>query len=685
MREAPENSQPLIRANTENIHKYIRKYLSLDQQTQRIAEKFKYNLILSNLLDESLVPSKNEQAYSNLVQLEKDGKHWLPQAYAKEFGFDRSTLWVTEKRYRWEYVRHITSPLLLVNTISLVIFLLKQNCKISSELTHSSRLHMFRVLLVVSTQIMKTKRIIATIEAASSLRHLDQFMLANCKTNKVIIGATITLKEYDMFSYLNKELPNSKDQTEGFKKHLDTILSCLLLNVKHSIRELLPFANSEFLEKYCLINNLSMGSLFDTEPDTDPIPSFESLMAKLSIFNNHRRFLICQLLTVHDPTSHNFNTSKLCDHFKIDASKTKSYYSLSEKLQVLHRMFSDHNAMLEQLQRLHDKYQLLHYSAKSTDFMNDNILSTKVMGSELPLDGLIPLDSELDLNNLIDKLQNLTTSLKYFKKYSQSIASVRDADEYDEKLSIFALFSSELKAAQDLFKACMNNYTNDTRQPSPNPSSQSTSQRNSHNELFNPKSFHTSKKTTDEKAHKRMSSGLQLGLLTVVDKKGTRTSKRNSVVFEKATKCRMPVELPKTSSISASADDSFNIAALETISRKIGARNANRLSLYSTNSNVSDISDIMAFTQATSFNEEDAESELMYNAPMLSKEDLKQKLEANLDSLYGMNTPELRHMAMVSETTEETFDGELQDPKSKNPDFLGSLELKLTARTVDSC
>lgn len=62
----------------EKISLYIRKYLSLNGCVKEFWEKFKYDLIVSNLLDESMILSKNEQAIKDMTNREGDLMHIDP-------------------------------------------------------------------------------------------------------------------------------------------------------------------------------------------------------------------------------------------------------------------------------------------------------------------------------------------------------------------------------------------------------------------------------------------------------------------------------------------------------------------------------------------------------------------------------------------------------------------------------
>lgn len=711
--------KPSILPNTENFHKYIRKYLSLEKNTQ-IVEKFKYNLVLSNLLDDTLVLSKNEQALNNLVQIRNSEDRPLHAALTKQFNFDGSVLRIVDKLYRLEYPRVFQRSGPLIRTLCLIIFLLKQNLKLSSNLSYSSRVQLFKVLLVVSTRIVKFARATSIIEASKSVKSLDDFMIANCRVNKVLITSILTLKEHEMFSFLNK--PASTAPTENTLKspysaqlgsHLMTLLDCLIINVKHSICELLPLSNSEMLEKYCQINNVPLGQLLDYPETATDSPLLEMLTLKMNYFNNYRRFFICQLLTIHENSSVNFFLLKLCDSFNIELDEPK-FVTLSAKLNKLEKVFGDHTATLEQIRSLNERFRSLNKSNKSADFANDNVLSSAdpIGVHDRHADELFAPDADLNLNNLINKLQNLTASLKYFKKYSQSIANINDAEEYDEKISIFSLFSTELKSSSELFNICVNDYQNDFNlrfvEPTSNASSRTNSQHNSYNsDQFSLKSFHTSStkakrdsknsvikekslnssRTSTERRSKRQSTGLQLGLLTVVEEPGSRGADQKTGTFRKSSSDDNNADVGSPTNF-----DTFNQAALDALTKKL--RNSrNRFSINSVNSNVSGLSDLIASTQITT-DEDEGDNPKTRNTNEggtrgMSKDELRLKLEESFSRIYSLENEniELKLMTFSNEIageshTEDTMDGEVTLGAAKDAAFLGELEKSLILKTM---
>lgn len=651
--------KPSLPSNTENFHKYIRFYLSLHEKTTQLVEKFKYNLVISNLLDDSLVLLKNEQALSNLVQMRSSVDEPIHARLIKQFNYDGSELLVTKKAYRLVLPRaYQTSPIVL-HSIWLIVFLLKQNLNVRSNLLYTTRVKLFKILLIATTKAMKYRRGTAMIMAAKSLRTLDDFMISNCKINKALIATMITIKEYEMFVFLNQsdtERTNSA-YSRNLKSHLNNVLSYIIINVRHSVSSLLPFSNGEFLEKYCQINNVQLGPIMSEVDIADEEDvSLDLLTSKLNHFNNMRRFFICQLLTIHDERLTNFFILKLFDSFNLNPENSKPSTKFS-RLFALQHVLAEHTASLDLVLALNDKFKTLYSPSQTTDFVNDDVLTNVSYGMERR--GMAPAsEHEFNLSNLIDKLQNLSTSLKYFKKYSQSITTIEDADEYDEKLTIFKQFGGELKSSFEIYKACLSEYESELSQKFQSPSSASSPQCNSQhnsynsNDQFSLKSFRTSSTATkkiasgngadgsteirnptprlSDRKSRRVSTGLQLGLLTVLEepRSGKSAPKRDAFAEDQV--------LP-------SNHDSFNQSALDALTKKIGIRNPkNRFSINSLSSNVSGISDLIASTHIT--NDEDDNDRSKGNISSagltqgMSKEDLKKKLEESFSRIYNLES-----------------------------------------------
>lgn len=706
---------PGVQATTENISKFIRKYLCFKTNSLQFIEKFKYNLIISNLLDDTLVQSKNEQALNNLLQimLTEDGLRAHPPRLKKPSFYpgvsDDSYLQVTEKKFHL-HIPRFEGPECLLNLLFLNIFLLKQSMKISSPLCRSAKVEIFKRLLLYSTKYVKSIRVNYLVESFKCLRYLNEFMISNCQMNKVVISSFITLRECDLFHSISKQ--PQRVSPDAARSHLNMLLDGMVVNIKASIRDCLIHTNGNLLEKYCEINNIPLGLVSESvevglddkpeEHDTSTPLSTKALTEKLNVFNNLRRFFVCQLLTIHDGHSFNYLLLKLGHSFNINFASSRDYNSISLKLRSLNSIFDSHIAMLNQFLSLNEKFHSLHNPQLLIDYTNDNILSQpeenfpNSSSQTLQID-LFPSKRDINLHNLIDKLQNLTTNLKYYKTYfGQNFGAemaqpvndsgltyplLADQGDYEEKLAIFALFSSELKSSMDLYLSCLTDYKADGNRIrfSEGSSRSSTSKLNSCTDQFGLKSFHTipsahKKKslTEDELAkiadkRKRFSSGL-LGLLTVLEdaKDGEEGADTDKDAF---------------------LHQSYNLTALEALTKRMNLRGSHRFSMNSVNSNLSGLTDLIASTQFTTDDEELGKGEKTTSPPM-NQEELRKKLEESLNKIYSLEAEndQLSKLAAIGpdetdphdEPRDENGHG-ITSVAAKDGAFLGTLEKTFSA------
>lgn len=485
-------------------------------------EQFKYALVVSNLLDDTLVLSKNEQALKTLLERQKPARY--------------------NRHYKIR-VPAFCSHKFVLYTVNCVIFLLKQ--RLRTTVRPRCQVHMFKCILAMAGKMMKYRRMVATAAYLRALGCVERFMVANCRVNRALIGSVISLKEYEMFSYLSKT--NSRYVPE-LTRQINTTLSCLLVNIKHLIGSVLPLCNGPMLEQYCAIHGVHLAELFEQESEELLL---EALTAKLSQFNSLRRFFVCQLLTVHDLAACNFFLLKLHDLYSTEPQQ--AYVGSVLRFALLSALLESHTRTLDEIHTLLEKFRHLHN--QHSDYANDDVLVTQ----KFDRDTAVPREAELNLSNLIDKLHGLATSLRYFKKYSASILLLQDAEEYNEKMTIFRLFGAELKEAASLYSACAHDYHSEYTERADNVSL------GSHLGEFSLKLFRTSPKNNavpERKDRSKRLLGLQLGLLTVLEEPEGRDPP--------------PYEL-------------YNQAALDALTRKHPRFSINSLSL-----NVSGITDLIA-------------------------------------------------------------------------------------------
>ncbi|CAI5755671.1 unnamed protein product [Candida verbasci] len=257
-------------------------------------------------------------------------------------------------------------------------------------------------------------------------------------------------------------------------------------------------------------------------------------------------------------------------------------------------------------------------------------------------------------------MDNLTTNLKFFKKYNQSTKD--NSEEKIEKIEIFNKFMEEVDNIKAIHKLTLNDLSYElSNQPQSPVSSYSNSSASPIQQQgqFTMKSFHNSsikkrfslppnnnnntpKKNGSSSKYKRLSTGLQLGLLTV---------------FEEETPKSQPKRISTSNSAPPSYDDNYlnilppsqyetyNLATLDQLTK---CKN-NRYSLNSVQSNISGLTDL------TSFEDES-------NTNRYTKDELRMKLEEKFNLKYN-EKPNINKVESL-ESQEDQIDQE--DTKFEN-------------------
>ncbi|ODV80057.1 uncharacterized protein CANTADRAFT_5730 [Suhomyces tanzawaensis NRRL Y-17324] len=731
------NANPIL-ATTENFAKFIKKYLSLQNVNGEFWEKFKYNLVVSNVLDDSMILSKNEQSLNELMRKQADSDHPRKSfenhpTFIDGLNSDGSRLTVLNVNYNLSYPFTYNNFNYIIPIINLVIFLLKQRHHHvnHNQITTPSQVKLFKILLIVSSKLFKYKRFNHYIKTSQNLLALNNFLLLNYKLNKKIITNLLAYKEMEVFNFLD-QTPAKKAEQTGYKKELKKMLlhslDFLNFNLRSSITQLLPYLNGELFEQYCMINNINIDILCqdfedsnndeDLEKVNNPL---EAIIFSIKKFNQLRKLLICQLLTFNEvPIKKNFFIYKLMDQFHMDSLGSNSLsesisISSIQKLNILARVFNEHNQVLDNFNCSFERFDQLHSnnplkeSKPTVSLEHQDILAIKDIKQSLKID-----NDQMAHNGvvtMINKLSNLTTNLKFFNKYNQSTKDIKNVDELNEKIMIFHQFSDELSTIKQLYQLNLadlqNELMNQNGNLSPSSSRSSsglTSPRTSmlghqglksfHNStikkryslpvttslklpnspispvtpMMDPTPSHGSEKspaslTSDSsgKKYKRLSTGLQLGLLTVFEdtaKESNASSKRisggtkprisNTTFLQNKDELGVAYDDNYINILPPTSYETYNKSALDQLSngnhsKKHSLRNSNRFSMNSMNSNVSGISDLISSTQITSYIEDEENNDELIKGNFsrnghqhISKEELRLKLEESFSRIYSL-------------------------------------------------
>lgn len=149
------------------------------------------------------------------------------------------------------------------------------------------------------------------------------------------------------------------------------------------------------------------------------------------------------------------------DQFNIDDSNSSSSFSEnffnnsvpifdSLRLKIIHDLLIDHNLTLSNINGLFEKFEFVNQKTSTIDTTSNNT-TTKDLVNDLNNSFL----SKLHLDELINKLSNLTINLKYFQKYNNSIKNFHNIDEHQDKLLIFNQFKQDLNNIKSLYKSSL--------------------------------------------------------------------------------------------------------------------------------------------------------------------------------------------------------------------------------------
>ena len=479
-----------ISFNTENFSKFIKRYLSLENKLNEFWEKFKYNLILSNLLEDSMVLSKNE---TNLNNLEQNNNNTSPDKGLQRFNVnsfiysindDGTILKILNRQYELNYNYNYNNMKIIISVILMIIYLLKQQQLMSYQHQHQHhhnyglsikiQFKLFKIIIYISMKLIKVKKFKLIIESNQILLNLQKFLILNYKINKKLIIQLINLKG-DQLNLISNSSGGGDGFEQQLKQYLFNILLLLNLNLQNSIIKLLPFMNGELLEQYCLMNNIkidilnqdneiisTVGRGYTLGPSSNSNSScLDNVKFHFKKFDNLRKLFICQLLIINQPSKPNFFLFKLMDQFNIDDSNSSSSFSEnffnnsvpifdSLRLKIIHDLLIDHNLTLSNINGLFEKFEFVNQKTSTIDTTSNNT-TTKDLVNDLNNSFL----SKLHLDELINKLSNLTINLKYFQKYNNSIKNFHNIDEHQDKLLIFNQFKQDLNNIKSLYKSSL--------------------------------------------------------------------------------------------------------------------------------------------------------------------------------------------------------------------------------------
>ncbi|CAN3373045.1 hypothetical protein DIURU_005331 [Diutina rugosa] len=676
---------PLVKQNNHNYSLFIRHYLSLHHKCPQFWEQFRYSLIVSNLLDDAMILSKNDQALASLPRPPQPVAHPVTLPLIPVSAVADTPQVVCKPSYAITVPQQYRSGRILT-VISLILVMLKQPL-FGKPLTRK-HLSLVHVLLLQAVKIIKYRRIAMAVASTQTLSIVTQFLSANYRINKQIISHLLALKHDEQFGFLGEE--SSESSRSRLHHHLVGAINFLAFNLVTSIAKVMPMVSADVFEQYCTINSINLAVLapswaewkIQVPQKTGPVDEVVFLINK---FNQLRKVLVCQLLSIEAASSSNFFVYKLMDHLEIDDHHdSPQWLPFQAKLTQLRSILTQFNTTTDTFGQMFS--DLDHLYPRTPGREHEDVLT---------LSNAVERKQPSQLDSLVDKLQGLSTNVQYFVKYHQSTANVTSIDEIQEKLEIFRQFADDIGAVQEMHRLFLNELERDSFGEQTSTSSVVSSPKpNKSDRPFSLKSFHTSasKKrnsipsstqsapdvdTTSRKS-KRMSNGLSLGLLTVVEEQHDKTHGRSYSESLKSPAGSAPYD--ESYNLPPPSYDGYNHNLLEQFANSAtpplrGSKRFNRYSMNSVSSNISGLTDMITATQLTNYDDIENDDH------RFSREELKQKLEESFDRIYNL---ESENRALKS-TGDPVYPPEAPSARPEampkpNPAFLAALDKNMASR-----
>lgn len=680
--------------NTANFSKFIKKYLSLEKRVGDFWEKFRYNLIVSNLLEDSMILSKQDQSLANLKQTLEQQKQIERRAGSSSFiqflNFDGTELKITQKQYQLIYNLRYNNINLVVYVINLIIYLLKQlhHRRHSPPEVKQRQLKLFKVILIISMKLIKYRKFRIIIDTNKLLNSLNEFLMNNYVINKKLISNLINLKELEIYNFLpqNNHLGDANQSyKDKLNNHLLNSLSFLNLNIHTGIIKLLPYLNGGLLEQYCQLNNVNFESISQEYTGNDPI---QRIVFHINKFNQSRKLFICQLLTLNETQIPTFFNYKLMQQFGVDILvHEEPYLPMTHKFALLKDILHDHNETVTNINRLFNKFDTTcNQQHHQQNRENEDILKQSQQPGSQDNDEM----SLRNLDHLITKLSTLTTNLKYFKNYYHN----ESIDDESEKLTIYQNFNQDLSSINQIYQLVSHDISRQQQYHHHPPTSShssytgsvgpaSTSQHNGTSNGFNLKQFKSGRAGSITSRSDTPKTPTETYHNTFKSPTTTERPKRSSGGFQLVTVLEQPPipELPRQPQ-SPEGVESMNQFTLDQLTARKRLLNVNRFSLNSMKSNISGLTELINSHTTLPTNEADGNDSDSEERVVLSKSQLRSRLEESFNRIYNLeNENEVLKKSMSRSQEQSGFELQREEfggGRRNNGQFLNELEGKLS-------
>ncbi len=441
-------------------------------QNMKFLDEFRYILVSSQLLDETILISKFKK--KSLMDLNQKGFQKFGHLIKINSNFQ---------------INSIISTINILKIINVLSYLQKNQFKYS--------LQQIRLVLMISTIhlsfIVNSKLLKLKIIQTKILNQLRKFIKNFQKFDTLIQKLITKFKELKIYN----NIPSLKSQTTGNNENPDSIYdltsSSLILSINsitNSFKSLLSLTNGIELENYCGIYNIELTrlgfqidelkSLKLIDDNQDDVDLIVSKFKKLQFL---RRFLIVVLLTINQFNNHSPFSNKVFEIFKIKQNGGDCKVSFLSKLIMVSNNLNDISQFCETLnQSIKQSIDVSNTIINHSEFHQNDSSSS--------IDLLLNKIKEFELQLIIARSSKNPTHLKELGSILENLSNL-----YKKECSTSQTNSNLLKIAKQRKRFSL---------PSTALPIQQQQQR--------------SKSTSSKRnSYKRLSTGFTLPLLTVTE------------------------------------------------------------------------------------------------------------------------------------------------------------------------
>jgi hypothetical protein len=515
-----ENLRLVPNAYNVSITQILRKVLSqfheLDGQFENFQDEFKYILITSQLLDETLLISKYKKKISSLHLKVRDS------LIVTRFG-------IRFKQMQSQYSMN-GNYLNSISYLRIICFL--RYLSINHDKFNRGQLKSILIIITVNIYGLANIRSFSlkVIETVI-LNGLRRFIKNYQKLDISIIKLMNNFKELSIFPNLtNNTVPTQSTDLQKSEEIYDVLNSTLILSVNGIINNIVNIfhcINSSGLKNYCEIYNIQLEELnyhLSSKSCNSSTSDYDKMSQNLKKFLYLRRFFICCLLSTNEVDSDPTYLHKISRIFHIPEPQSSHISDNFERFSAISKALQNLYKFSETVSN-----NLNGFMAKENSRVLGGKDTSTIMPTSQTPSHLIKLThklKEIQLNlATLDDNNSIDDQIQEFAKIGELLTSVHNI--YNQDLTNLQKSSQTNKPfhlAQRSYSSPLDNRSSSIllskrKRFSLPPQQQFTLQARSSptSGSMSPASPSTSTPSSTPKSYKRLSTGLSIPLLTVME------------------------------------------------------------------------------------------------------------------------------------------------------------------------